>query len=518
MVSNLSTLKMKIQNKLFSIFMAFGTLLVIAVVGLVQWSIDRGAVEYVNQKEIDALRPFMSVLIESYREQGNWGHFSLSGREFDRLLRQTLVGTEFKAPRPERGHRIGPRPPPSREYNRPRKNDRHLTTARAQDGELRRPFSSKDTEQNHRPPPRREYQVSYALLDANKEYIVGNYPRDRDYSNTPLIVDNMVVGYMAISKRHRLTQGYEFDFVEQQKGNLWYIAFGVMLIVALITLPFAKHLLEPIRALTKGMHLLTQGKYKSKLTTNRKDEFSDLARDFNELAKTLLENDAARKRWLANISHELRTPIAILKGELEAILDGVRSLSIDQIQSAHQEVSHLQRLISDLHALTSADIGGMSYRKNTLNIVTFIKQEINKLQGYLATENLKLECHLVSDNQELLVFADETRLCQLLENLMNNCIKYAKTGSLVKLTLSTDNLDKMVNIVIEDDGVGVEAQHLPRLFEHLYRADNSRNRKTGGSGLGLSICAHIVHAHLGNISAQKSELGGLAIHINLPLQ
>ncbi len=509
---------MKIQNKLFSVFIAFGALLVIAVVGLVQWSIDRGAVEYVNQKEINALQPFMHVLVESYREQGSWDHFYLSGRTFDRLLRQSLAGTEFKAPPPERGPRAGGRTPPPREHSRPRKNDRHLATAKTHDGELKRSFGSEKTGQNRRSPPLKEHQVSYVLLDVDKKYVVGDYPRDREYSNTPLVLDDKIIGYMAISKRHRLTQGYEFDFVEQQKGNLWYIAFGVMLIVVLITLPFAKHLLAPVRALTQGMHLLAQGKYKSKLTTNRQDEFADLARDFNELAKTLLENDAARKRWLANISHELRTPVAILKGELEAILDGVRSLSLEQIQSAHQEVAHLQRLISDLHALTSADIGGMSYRKNTLNMVSFIKQEVSKLQGYLSRENMHLECHLATDNQELFVFADETRLCQLFENLINNCIKYAKTGSVVKLTMSMDSGEKMVNIVIEDDGVGVEEQHLPRLFEHLYRVDSSRNRKTGGSGLGLSICAHIVQAHLGQITATKSELGGLAIHINLPLQ
>ena len=525
---------MKIHNKLFVVFIVFTTALVSALVSLTQWSIDKGMINYVNQREIAALTPFMGELVQIYQQNDSWDTLRDNHRRFERLLNQTLKGTEFSPPHKEN------RPPPPRKENRPaprknkdRNNERVMggrkyeseRSNNHQSGRDKPPSSQNNFDpQQHKRPPEMGPQVSYALLDIDKNYLVGIYPPNREYSFTPLKLADKTIGFMAISKRNRLTQGYEFDFVEQQKDSLWYIAIVVMLFVMLITFPFARHLVSPIRSLKKGMYALTQGQYKSRLTTNRKDEFAQLTRDFNELAETLMENESARKRWLANISHELRTPVAILKGELEAIIDGVRELSIEQVNSAHQEVTHLQRLIADLHALTSADIGGMSYRKQSVDLVEFINNEANKLRGYLQKESLTL----VVDNEltEAVIYADETRLCQLLENLINNCIKYAKAGTQVKLSLclsvikSTikDEDKKEVRLIIEDDGIGVGDKHLALLFEHLYRVEDSRNRKTGGTGLGLSICAHIVQAHQGTIYAEKSSLGGLAIHISLPLQ
>ena len=136
-----------------------------------------------------------------------------------------------------------------------------------------------------------------------------------------------------------------------------------MSLVALVTLPLARHLVEPLKLITQGMHKLTQGDYQQSINLKREDELGRLSRDYNELAHSLAESETTRKRWLANISHELRTPVAILRGELEAMLDEVRPLNKKNIASANDEVKHLQRLIDDLNLLTSADIGGMRYRK-----------------------------------------------------------------------------------------------------------------------------------------------------------
>ena len=144
------------------------------------------------------------------------------------------------------------------------------------------------------------------------------------------------------------------------------------------------------------------------------------------------------------------------------------------------------------------------------------EQEVDKLRSYLSKEGFVLKENIPRD--KVMVFADQTRLCQLLENLMNNCIKYADSGTIVQLSLQVNHVEKQALIIVEDDGVGVADKHLELLFEHLYRVEDSRNRETGGSGLGLAICSHIVQAHQGEIHAEKSSLGGLAIHISLPLQ
>jgi two-component system sensor histidine kinase BaeS len=335
------------------------------------------------------------------------------------------------------------------------------------------------------------------------------------YVKMPIKVNNRIVGFFAISKRNQLTQGYEVDFIEQQQHYLWLIALFVMGLVALVTFPLARHIVEPIKLITRGMHKLTQGDYQQSIVLKRQDELSELSRDYNELALTLAENDSARKRWLANISHELRTPVAILRGELEAMLDKVRPLSHTNITSANDEVKHLQRLIDDLNLLTSADIGGMNYRKQHEDLVLLMQSEAEKYRGYLADADISLTLDFSSP--EATIYADKNRLVQLFENIINNCIKYSSATQL-NLSVTVDKLtDKQVVIVFEDNGVGVDELHFPHLFEHLYRVEDSRNRKTGGSGLGLSICRHIVMAHQGEITAEQSTLGGLAIVIKLPI-
>jgi two-component system sensor histidine kinase BaeS len=155
------------------------------------------------------------------------------------------------------------------------------------------------------------------------------------------------IGFLAVSKRDQLTAGYELNFVEQQQRYILFIALGLVLVAMLIAMPLAAHFVKPIKRLTSAMSKLTSGEYQQRIDLKRKDEFAHLSRDFNELAATLQQNEQARKRWLADISHELRTPVAVLKGELEAMLDGIRPLSLERIQSANEEVKQLEQLLDD---------------------------------------------------------------------------------------------------------------------------------------------------------------------------
>lgn len=519
---------MKIHNKLFFILISFSFLLVGTLVLLVQWSIDKGMVDYVNTRELNTLKPLVDDLAIIYQREQSWGSLQGEHRKFQHMLAQQLSGSDFSHPREEVERRRAPRNRDGfSEHKRPKRFEppppRHtrLQERRPKERPAKQGASRAPRERDFRmpPPPRGgvppRHNVSYALLDKEKHLIVGNYPQDNDYVYSDIIVDKETVGYFAVSKRNKLTQGYELDFIEQQKHYLWFAAIVVMLLVALVTMPLARHLVDPIRQLTRAVYRLTQGEYKQSLNHQRKDEFGQLNRDVNELAQTLETNETARKRWLANISHELRTPIAILRGELEAMLDGVRDINNENILSASHEVLHLQRLVEDLHQLTSADIGGMSYRKSEFDLAKLLQQESGKYSSYLAHVGGTFDC--CTPDRKVSVFADNTRICQLLDNLVNNCVKYAGDNCLVKLSLSVNRAKKIAEITVEDNGVGVDEKHYAHLFEHLYRVDDSRNRSTGGTGLGLSICAHIVDAHQGKIIAKQSTLGGLAVIISLPL-
>lgn len=484
---------MKIQSKLFFILFSFSLLLVTILVLLMQWSIGKGMVEYVNTKEIEILKPLVVDLANEYQKDGSWSAIQGNKRIFDKLLFSALENSGLLPPKPHA---------PSSHMRPPPENDFSTTNIKYQ-----RPREPKD-------------KASYALLDNNKNFIAGRYKNDFEYSTSAIVVKQITVGFLAVSKRNQLTNGYELEFIEQQQSYFWIIALATMVLVALVTLPLARHIVEPLKQITQGMRKLTQGHYLQKIELQRQDEFGELSRYFNELALTLDKNESARKRWLANISHELRTPMAILRGELEAMLDDVRPLIKKNINSANDEVKHLQNLIDDLHQLTCADIGGMHYRKKNEDLTLLLNSENSKYVSYLGGANIKLETKIESGNRKapLIIFVDKTRLCQLFENIINNSIKYSQ-ASLVKLTVSTDekSLKPMIIIKFEDNGIGVDKQHFSHLFEHLYRVEGSRNRQTGGSGLGLSICAHIVAAHQGEIFADRSCLGGLAIIIKLPL-
>jgi len=491
---------MKIQNKFFLILFGFSFILVAMLVLLMQWSIGKGMVDYVNTKEIEALKPVVVELTQEYRKNSGWHDMAGNNHKFRRLITAQLRDSDFdpkqKKRRPE--HKPFRHPPPKLPGL-----GRDKPPPRGDDSERRLP-----------PPP--ENEAHYALLDGDEELVVGSYLDGIEYSKTAIIIDGASIGFFAVSKRNQLTQGYEVDFIEQQRHYLWIIALLAMCLVALVTLPLARHLVEPIKLITRGMHKLTQGDYQQSIDLNRQDELGELSRDYNELALTLAENETARKRWLANISHELRTPVAILRGELEAMLDDVRPLNRDNVSSANDEVKHLQRLIDDLNLLTSADIGGMRYRKSEQDFAQLILGEIEKYRGYLHDAKIKLNVDI--SERAVAIYGDKTRLLQLFENIFNNCIKYS-SATLCKLSLQVENNHGKPSAVLkfEDDGIGVDTKHLAHLFEHLYRVDDSRNRKSGGSGLGLSICRHIVIAHQGDISAQQADLGGLAIIIRLPM-
>lgn len=492
---------MKIQNKLFLILFGFSLLLVTILVFLMQWSIGKGMVDYVNTKEIEALKPVVVKLAAQYKKEDSWQGMLGEHEKFRRLISAQLFSSEFPS------KRQGP-PPEHRPFRGP--EPKLMSSPQS-------PASERQDFDIRMPPPNVEGQAHHALLDADETIVVGKYLKNLTYSKTAIIVDNAVVGFLAVSKRNHLTQGYELDFIQQQHQYLWIIALISMSLVALLTLPLARHVVEPIKLITRGMHKLTQGDYLQTIDLKRQDELGELSRDYNELAKTLAANDTARKRWLANISHELRTPVAILRGELEAMLDEVRPLTKNNVSSANDEVKHLQRLIDDLNLLTSADIGGMRYRKQPEELIGLIQSELEKYRSYLADAGIKLQFD--NNEQEIAIYADKTRLCQLFENIIHNCVKYSSASLLnISVHLEHINIRPMVEIKFEDNGSGVNNEHLAHLFEHLYRVENSRNRKTGGSGLGLSICRHIVLAHQGEITAEHSTLGGLAIIITLPLE
>jgi two-component system sensor histidine kinase BaeS len=229
------------------------------------------------------------------------------------------------------------------------------------------------------------------------------------------------------------------------------------------------------------------------------------------MAESLEQSHRSQRQWVADIAHELRTPLSILNGELQAAEDGVRAWNSDMRVSLQAEVDRLKGLVNDLRDLSLSDAGGMGYEWSDIDLVRIINDTLESFATRTSDSQLTVEKNIPAD--ELRLHGDSRRLQQLIANLLENSCRYTSAGGHIRVTC--DATDK-IRLTIEDTAPAVPDSTLPNLFDRLYRVDGSRNRARGGSGLGLAICKSIVKAHDGRIHAERSPLGGLAIKVVFP--
>lgn len=369
-----------------------------------------------------------------------------------------------------------------------------------------------DRSDHHRPPP----PITHAqrvLLDKDKQLIIGS---SNDYETNKLIpikANNEIVAYLAREPMNKIFNSRQQKFINKLKKLFLSIAIVVIYISLFIAWFLSRNILKPIQRIREATTNLTAGNFETRIEVNSSDEIGELSQHFNVLANTLEKNETSRQQWVADISHELRTPLSILRGDIEAMLDGVRKIDQERMQALHKEVMSLNKLIDDLHELSMSDIGALNYEMHEHDLIEILKDSVNALANLANEKQIKIE---VEEEKEVVCFVlcDEQRIQQLFNNIIINSISYTNSPGQIKI--KTNIQEDNITIDIFDSAPGVASNELPKLFERLYRAEVSRNRKTGGSGLGLSICQNIIAAHNGKISAKESPLGGVWISINLP--
>jgi two-component system sensor histidine kinase BaeS len=353
----------------------------------------------------------------------------------------------------------------------------------------------------------------WSLLDEAGLAIAGNPNMPTTAIRYPIIVKGNTVGWIAIAPRERrVTQG-EKNFLSEQRQSSVYIMIGATLLAILAALLLARLFLAPIRRLADATQQLISGHYDTRADVQQQDELGQLAKDFNHLAATLQRNEVMRRDFVADISHELRTPLAILKGEIEAIQDGIRKPDAAAMVSLQNETQALSQLVDDLYQISLSDVGGLHYSMSSINLNECITRVAHAFQERLVTKRLAWTLSL--PEPAIILHADERRLAQLFKNLLENTLRYTDANGQVQLSVTTDQ--RSILISLQDSAPGVSDVELPKIFERLYRVESSRNRATGGAGLGLPLCQSIVQAHGGQMHAQHSSLGGVQIDITLPL-
>ena len=479
-------MKIGITHRLFLAILAAACLAVICMFLIMQWSLDRGFLRYVKGLEETRLSRLAEMLEENYAEQAHWNFLKNDPESWRRLIR---VSGPHEGPKPLERHPAEGRTAPLPGGDRPRPPvPPHLL---------------------------RDFAMRVFLLDAGKKALAGPAFVPGDASLKPLRHRGVIVGYLGLLPLRRLSDERQIRFLKEQKLALGLVGLVVVLIAAGLSLPLANRLLRPVRALAAATGRLAAGELGTRVPVESPDELGRLARDFNALAVTLEKNEQSRRRWVADISHELRTPLAILRGEIEALQDGVRQLNPEAINSLHGEVLRLGRLVDDLYQLSLSDLGALTYRKENMELTGLLLSTLDSYRQEFAAKHIAVTEDIPRD-VEVPLFADAERLQQLFANLFENAVKYTDAGGEVAIRLRVDG--GMAVVEVEDTAPGVPESDLDRLFDRLYRVESSRNRATGGAGLGLAICRNIVEAHGGGIAARQSVLGGIVLRVELPLR
>jgi two-component system sensor histidine kinase BaeS len=368
-------------------------------------------------------------------------------------------------------------------------------------------------------PPRKEldplnYRSRVKLVAADGFYLIGNPAVPSDGLAIPVISNGQRVADLVFAPAQGITSDADLAFVAKQARHAFVAALGVLAFALVFAWWLARWLRKPVVDLAQGADRLAAGQFATRVDDSREDELGDLARDFNRLAKTLEDTQIARRRWGADIAHELRTPLAILRGEIQAMQDGVRPLDAKGLASLQNECDRLARLVEDLYQLSVADAGGLEYRFEKIDLAALLHEVVEDHAARLAQAGLTLQLE-PPPHAHLPLRGDERRLMQLFANLLTNAQRY--TDAPGKVVMRIVRAAPGWRVEIDDSPPGVAAEHLPKLFDRLFRVEASRNRAEGGAGLGLSICKSIMEAHGGSIEAAASPLGGLRIILSFPV-
>lgn len=291
-------------------------------------------------------------------------------------------------------------------------------------------------------------------------------------------------------------------------------ALGVAVIVALVTaigvsIFVSRRVITPIRRMMQASHHIANGHYRERVEVTGADELSQLADSFNQMAATLEQTETMRRDLIANVAHELRTPLSGIKGYMEGLIDGVLPAQSDTYQQVYREADRLQRLVNDLQELSRVEAGAFELRLQPVDIATLIAQTARRLRPQFDEKAVALTLNLPRNLPPIRV--DEDRICQVLTNLIGNALQYTPAGGEVTVAAAIEA--RNLKVTVKDTGIGIAPEHLPYLFTRFYRVDKSRSRAGGGSGIGLTIAKLLIEAHGGHIwaagpgSGHGSEFG-----------
>ncbi len=370
---------------------------------------------------------------------------------------------------------------------------------------------------------RRYADLTFFLADADKKIIYHPQVRNTDkhladVSQTqvfPIQVDGRPVGYLAVGpliKNRSDMSGPPFSFL-----STLLLTFAVVTGISgiLFGVLVSRSLTAPLNRLAKSARAIGARDLSQRVEVTGSREMKDVAIAFNEMATGLDQAEQLRRNLIADVAHELRTPLSVLQGNLRAILDEVYPLDKAEVTRLYDQTRLLSRLVTDLHELAQAEARQLPLNMQETNLSALISSVSDTFAPIVETKSIDLQTNLAAAIPALEV--DAARLTQVLNNLLNNALRHTPQGG--RITINTQHTASTIRIDFIDTGEGVPPEHLPHIFDRFYRTDPARSRDKGGAGLGLAIARAIVEAHDGTISVTSAGIAGQGstFTVQLPL-
>ncbi|QPC84939.1 HAMP domain-containing protein [Phototrophicus methaneseepsis] len=360
----------------------------------------------------------------------------------------------------------------------------------------------------------------FALVDADGVVVVDHgpfhkgdsLPEDILTEGTPISLDGETIGIVLTAMPPPELDPTEQRYVDGTTQALIIGALGAGSTALVIGLLLSRQFLRPLTELTAAITAMRAGNLDQKVNIRTQDELGLLAQAFNEMSANLHQANQLRKQMTADIAHDLRTPLTIISGYLEAMTDGTLKPTQERFKTMSEEVLLLQRLVEDLRTLSLADAGELKLMcaavapREILDRVAASFQEAASSAGVMLA--VEADAALPS------LWIDSERMVQVLGNLVANALRHTPSGS--SITLMAQEKSEQVELRVQDTGAGIVPEDLPKIFDRFYRSDPSRQTESGESGLGLAIARSIVEAHRGTITAESTLGQGTTMIIRLP--
>ena len=311
----------------------------------------------------------------------------------------------------------------------------------------------------------------------------------------------------------------ETAYLNSISKSLWTAGIIAVVLAVLTAIYFSRRITSPLRRLSAAAGKVAQGDLSCRVQSGSSDEVGVLSNTFNCMVDSLNENQTARRKLMGDLAHEMSTPLSVIQSNLEGMLDGVVDASPETISSLHHESLVLSRLVKDLRTLSQVEAGRLNLLPAPANLGELASSIVTASEPEAKRKRISLSLEIQPNLPEVLM--DPDRISQVITNLLSNSLQYSSEGDAIRISVTENKAGNPENrsllVTVGDSGQGIAEEDLPHIFDRYYRGVQSKEKRAGGSGIGLTVVKELVEAHRGKVWVESVQGKGSKFFFTLPL-